>query len=234
MNKIILSSHLQDTANERASSPSSNIDIVISGGADDLLANPGDLLVPAPRARRSGRTRDRQGRHGQDVPIVTTQGEYRYVGRLTVTFDEDGDIASTDAAQVRPGPGDRRRGQPDYAAEDATLKARITDPLVAYKANLAANVIGTTDVLLDGGNPNPIRQRESNLGDLVADGFLAGVNRTAVADGRPLAKVAFSNGGGIRTSIAAGNITEKSTFDVLPFDNVLVTVPNITPARSRS
>ena len=30
---------------------------------------------------------------------------------------------------------------------------------------------------------------------------------------------------------AAGNITEKSTFDVLPFDNVLVTVPNVTPAR---
>jgi 5'-nucleotidase len=43
--------------------------------------------------------------------------------------------------------------------------------------------------------------------------------------------VAFSNGGGIRNSIVAGNITEKSTFDVLPFDNVLVTVPDVTPAR---
>ena len=92
-------------------------------------------------------------------------------------------------------------------------------------------MIGTTEVLLDGGNPNPIRQRESNLGNLVADGFLAAVNRTAVADGRPLAKVAFSNGGGIRNSIAAGNITEKSTFDVLPFDNVIVTVPNVSAAR---
>ena len=57
-------------------------------------------------------------------------------------------------------------------------------------------------MLLDGGNPNPIRQRESNLGDLVADGFLAAVNRTAAADGRPVAKIAFSNGGGIRNSIA--------------------------------
>ena len=86
-------------------------------------------------------------------------------------------------------------------------------------------------MLLDGGNPNPIRLREANLGDLVADGFLAAANRTAVADGRPVANVAFSNGGGIRTSIAAGNITEKSTFDVLPFDNVIVTVPNVSPAR---
>jgi 5'-nucleotidase len=65
----------------------------------------------------------------------------------------------------------------------------------------------------------------------VADGFLTAVNRTAAADGRPVANVAFSNGGGIRTSIAAGDITEKSTFDVLPFDNVLVTVPNVSPAR---
>ena len=117
-------------------------------------------------------------------------------------------------------------------AEDPTLKAEITDPLVAYKASLAAHKIGTTDVMLNGGNPDPIRLKEGNLGDLVADGFLAAANRTAVADGRPVANVAFSNGGGIRTSIAAGDITEKSTFDVLPFDNVLVTVPNVTPARA--
>jgi 5'-nucleotidase/UDP-sugar diphosphatase len=106
--------------------------------------------------------------------------------------------------------------QSDYVPENATLKSTITDPLVAYKAGLAANVIGTSEVLLDGGNPNPIRQRESNLGNLVADGFLAAVNRTAVADGRPVAKVAFSNGGGIRTSIAAGNITDSYPFNGLP------------------
>ena len=86
-------------------------------------------------------------------------------------------------------------------------------------------------MLLDGGNPNPIRGSRNNLGNLVADGFRAGVNRTAAADGRPVAQIAFSNGGGIRTSIAAGAITEKSTFDVLPFDNVLVTVPNVSPQK---
>ena len=140
-------------------------------------------------------------------------------------------IQSTDTAKSGPVRISATPADPDYATEDATLKAKITEQLVAYKANLAANVVGTTPVPLDGGNPNPIRQKESNLGDLVADGFIAGANRTAAADGRPLANVGFSNGGGIRTSIAAGDITEKSTFDVLPFDNVLVTVPNVTPAR---
>ncbi len=67
----------------------------------------------------------------------------------------------------------------------------------------------------------------------MADGFLAAANRTAVADGRPVANIAFSNGGGIRTSIAGpGNRRhEKQTFDVLPFDNLIVTVPNITPQK---
>jgi len=234
VNKIILSSHLQDTANERAVVDQlENVDIVISGGADDLLANPGDPLVPVPNSPGPVGPYPLilKDSTGKNVPLVTTQGEYRYLGRLTVTFDAAGNIESTDTTKSGPVRITADPAQPDYAAEDATLKARITDPLVAYKANLAANKIGTSEVLLDGGNPNPIRQKESNLGDLVADAFLAGANRTAAADNRPRARVAFSNGGGIRTSIAAGDITEKSTFDVLPFDNVLVTVPNVSPAR---
>ncbi len=231
INKIILSSHLQNTENEKqVVAGLQNVDIVISGGADDLLANSGDRLVPGTPIVGPYPTVAKD-KTGANVPIVTTQGEYRYVGRLTVTFDPAGHLIATDAAKSGPVRVTADPAQPDYAAEDADLKRTITDPLVTYKASLAANVIGTTDVLLDGGNPNPIRLKESNLGDLVADGFLAAVNRTAATDGRPLADVAFSNGGGIRTSIAAGNITEKSTFDVLPFDNVLVTVPNVTRAR---
>jgi 5'-nucleotidase/UDP-sugar diphosphatase len=232
VNKIVLSSHLQNSANERAVvAQIKNVDIVISGGADDLLANGSDAIVPgagSPVGPYPLLVRDSTG---TIVPIVTTQGEYRYVGRLTVTFDAAGHIASTDQARSGPVRVTADPAQPDYVAEDPALKAKITDPLVAFKASLAAHKIGTTNVLLDGGNPDPIRLKESNLGDLVADGFLAAANRTAAADGRPLATVAFSNGGGIRTSIAAGDITEKSTFDVLPFDNVIVTVPNVTPAR---
>ena len=154
---------------------------------DDLLANPGDRLVPTtPAAAPVGPypvlAADSTG---TTVPIVTTQGEYRYLGRLTVDFDAAGRLVSTDATKSGPIRIVADQAQPDYVAEDPTMKTRITDPLVAYKASLAANVIGTSAVNLDGGNPNPIRLQESNLGNLVADGFLAGVNRTAAADGRP-------------------------------------------------
>ena len=227
VDKIILSSHLQNITNERSVvALLKNVDIVISGGADDLLANPGTPLVPGSTPVGPYPTIASDST-GADVPIVTTQGEYRYVGRLVAMFDADGRITEI---MDRSGPVrvSANAADPDVATENAALKTAITDPLVDYRAALAANVIGTTAVRLDGDNPNPIRLREANLGNLVADGFLAAANRTAVADGRPLAKVAFSNGGGIRNSIAAGNITEAQTFNVLPFDNVIVTVPNVT------
>ena len=66
VNKIILSSHLQNTANERhLVTLVKNVDIVISGGADDLLANPLDSLVlitPGP-ATPVGPYRDGAERH---------------------------------------------------------------------------------------------------------------------------------------------------------------------------
>ncbi|RKQ93565.1 5'-nucleotidase [Solirubrobacter pauli] len=236
VNKIVLSSHLQNTANERAVvSQLRNVDIVISGGADDLLANANDRLVPGAGNPVGPYPLVSKDATGADVPIVTTQGEYRYLGRLTVNFDKDGKLVSTDAAKSGPIRITADPAQPDYAKEDPGLKARVTDPLVAYKAALAANVIGQTEVALEGGNPNPIRIREANLGNLVADGFRFAANRTAVADGRPVADIAFSNGGGIRASIPGpGDLNEKQTFDVLPFDNVMVTVPNVSVAQLKS
>ena len=50
VDKIILSSHLQNIANEKTVvAQLKNVDIVISGGGDDLLANPGDRADPGRR-----------------------------------------------------------------------------------------------------------------------------------------------------------------------------------------
>ncbi|MDA0183580.1 bifunctional metallophosphatase/5'-nucleotidase [Solirubrobacter phytolaccae] len=244
VNKIIMSSHLQNLEYEKTLVKSlRNVDIVISGGGDELLAGQNDLLVPTnglaggPRPGTAGTyPATSTDLDGNTVPVVTTQGEYRYVGRLTVKFDGAGKIVETDAAKSGPVRVSALAADPDVVSpQDAFLKANVTDPLDTYKAALAANVIGTTEVALDGGNPDPIRIKESNLGNLVADGFRFAANRTAAADNRPVADIAFSNGGGIRTSIAGpGNLNEKQTFDVLPFDNVMVTVPNVSVAQLKS
>jgi 5'-nucleotidase len=165
------------------------------------------------------------------VPIVTTQGEYRYVGRLTTLFDSEGRLTAVEDTTSGPVRVSATQADSDFAPADAGLQQSVVAPLTAYSAELAARKIGTTEQTLNGGNPDPIRQRESNLGDLVADGFRYTTNKAQQSSGGPIADIAFSNGGGIRASIPAGDISEKSTFDVLPFDNTMVTVTGVAPER---
>ncbi len=74
-------------------------------------------------------------------------------------------------------------------------------------------VVGETIVDLDGERAH-VRTGETNLGNLMADMMLA------VTD----ADLAFTNGGGIRTSVPAGPITMEQILEVHPFSNVIVTV----------
>ena len=79
-------------------------------------------------------------------------------------------------------------------------------------------VIGSSEVDLNGVKEE-VRAGETNLGDLVADAMLwrAGLDNENVV-------AAITNGGGIRASIAAGDITKKSVNNVLPFTNTLYVV----------
>lgn len=75
-------------------------------------------------------------------------------------------------------------------------------------------VIGHTDVELTVNNPatgeRAVRSGETNLGDLTADAY----RHVLGAD------IGLSNGGGIRASIKAGNITYNDTLTVFPFGNM--------------
>ncbi len=72
-------------------------------------------------------------------------------------------------------------------------------------------VVGTAAVDLEGGK-DAMRTRETNLGDLVAD-----MMREAAG-----ADVALINGGTIRAGIPAGPVSVGAIYNVLPFDNWLI------------
>ena len=75
-------------------------------------------------------------------------------------------------------------------------------------------VIGHTDSELTVNNPatgeRAVRSGETNLGDLCADAY-----RYVLG-----ADIGLSNGGGVRASIKAGNITYNDTLTVFPFGNM--------------
>lgn len=93
---------------------------------------------------------------------------------------------------------------------NAAVEALITT-IKAEVNELMKVVVGNTPYLLNGERAFA-RTQETNLGNLATDAmrFVSG------------ADVAFSNGGGIRASIKAGDITKNDLFSVFPFGNYVV------------
>lgn len=222
---IILSSHLQSIQNEiDLAAQIDGVDIIIAGGGGELLANNDDLLIP-------GDSPDGpypivvQDLDGTDVPIVSTSGDYAYIGRLEVAFDALGNLV-----EVRDASGAVRVSGVDGDAvdPDPTIQALIIDPLTDALADLASNVIAFSSVDLDG-QRDSVRNVETNLGNAIADALLWQARELAQGFGAPLPDVAFQNGGGIRNDsiIPAGDITELDTFDILPFPNFVTVVEGI-------
>ena len=100
---------------------------------------------------------------------------------------------------------------------DAKVAARAEEIQKEIDADYGT-VFAKTEVALDGEKAN-VRTGETNLGDLIADAMLwqAGPLDEGV-------DAAATNGGGIRASIAAGDITKKDINTVLPFGNTLYVV----------
>jgi 5'-nucleotidase len=227
INKIIVVSHLQSVAEDFALAGAlRGVDIMIAGGGDELLANPGDLLIPGDEPA-GPYPLWATGADAAAIPVVTTSGNYKYVGRLAAGFDRSGRLVRIDEAgsgPVRVAGGE----QPDAVAPDPYLQAVVIEPVIAGLESLAANTIGTSEVPLDGRRTR-VRTAESNQGNLIADALLWQARQLAPAFGVPAPDVALQNGGGIRNDavIPAGDITELDTFAMLPFANFTSVIAGI-------
>jgi 5'-nucleotidase len=116
----------------------------------------------------------------------------------------------------------------DGVNPNGSLNARVVAPVEVFVADLAADVIGTSEVDLDG-TRSGVRDAESNEGNLIADSLFWQATQLAGDFGVPTPDVALQNGGGIRNDsiIPAGDITELDTFDMVPFANFVAIIPDI-------
>ena len=231
VDKIIVISHLQNVNEDLAlAGQLRGVDVMIAGGGDELLADGDDLgmLVPGDDTPFGPYPLIATGADGATIPVVTTAGDYKYVGRLVVEFDKEGRVISFDeeaSRLVRVAGGDN----PDAVEPDPEIQAEVVDPVQAFVDNLAQNVIATSEVALEGRRDPGVRTQETNEGNLMADSQLWQASQLAAAFGVPEPDVALQNGGGIRNNslIPAGDITELTTFDIAPFLNFIVVVPEV-------
>ena len=100
-------------------------------------------------------------------------------------------------------------------AEDPTVLAKVKEVQEVNK-EVEGKVIGYTAQKLDGERAD-VRTKETNLGNMITDAMLKETG----------AEIALTNGGGIRASIDAGQVTLGEVLTVLPFGN-LATVIEVT------
>jgi 5'-nucleotidase len=227
VDKVVLVSHLQDIDNEVAlAGRLRGVDIIVGGGGHELLASPGDPLVPngvAVDAKYPYPILPKDAT-GKVVPVVTTNALYTYVGRLVVTFDAAGEVLTVHDDLSRPLPV--VAAGPNSVSPDRKVLRDVIRPVEGYVEALAEQIVADTEVPLNGIR-NDVRSRETNLGNLVADSLLAAGQAGAAEAGLTAPLVAFQNGGGIRNAgtLPVGDVSALDTYTVLPFANFVSVAP---------
>ena len=151
-----------------------------------------------------------QNKDGEDVLMSSTGTKLNAIGALTILPTEDGVEFSTALHTESLFQDD------DTAAFIAGIKAQYEETLATVVAHTDVDLTTVDPVAVneDGSSVRIVRSQETNLGDLCADAYL-------VLSG---ADIGFVNGGGIRATIPAGDITYEQIIAVHPFGNVMCVV----------
>lgn len=196
IDKIVLLSHVGYVKDQEIAAAVDGIDVIVGGHSHTLLSNTDEKAAgPYPTLVKNPA--------GQDVPIVQAYAYSKYLGDLTVVFDDAGVVKSSSGepklldASVTPDAG--------FVAKVAELGGPIEE--------LKKKEIGATAEGVDGSRET-CRAMECTMGNLVADAMVDRLSDQGIT-------IAIQNGGGLRASIDAGTVTMGEVLTVLPFQNTL-------------
>jgi len=198
VNKIILLSHIGYNQDMDVAASLPLVDVIVGGHSHSLLGSMEGAAGPYPTMVTNP--------DGVEVPVVQANQYGKYLGDIAITWDDNGVVTS---AEGEPYLIDASvTGNEDFKTQLADLAAPIEEAM--------GEVIGTATADIDGSR-EVCRAMECTMGNLVADAMLDRVADQGVT-------IAIQNGGGLRASIDAGEITMGEVVTVLPFSNTLATV----------
>jgi 5'-nucleotidase/UDP-sugar diphosphatase len=193
VNKIIVLSHSGYGVDQLVAAGTTGVDVIVGGHSNTLLSNTNE--------RAEGAYPTMVG----NTAIVQAYAYGKFLGELNVVFDDAGVITSA-------------TGEPlimDAAVtEDEVTVARVAEAAAPLE-EIRNKVVAQTDEAI-GGDRAVCRAMECTMGNLIADAMLARVADQGI-------QIAIQNGGGIRASIDAGEVTMGEVLTVLPFQNTLST-----------
>lgn len=197
VDKIVALTHLGLAKDRELAATVDGIDIIVGGHSHTVLSNtqagaegPYPVRVKSPS--------------GVEVPIVQAGSYGRYLGRLDVAFNAEGQVTAAKGDLIL---------LDQSVAEDEGVKAtvaRLAQPL----EELRRQVVGESAVDID---QTKCRQAECLMGNLVADALRWSLKAQGT-------EIVLQNGGGLRASIGKGPITMGDVLTVLPFQNTIATL----------
>ncbi|MCL5775978.1 5'-nucleotidase C-terminal domain-containing protein [Limibaculum sp. FT325] len=198
IDKIVVLSHSGYRRDLEIAAAVPGVDVIVGGHSHTLLSNVSDKAEgPYPTWV--------DGPGGARVPIVQAYAYGKFLGELTVTWDDAGRVTAASGEPIL------MDGQ---IAEDGPLKARIAELATAFD-EIRNEVVAEAAAPIDG-ERTTCRAAECQMGNLVADAMLDRVKGQGI-------RIAIANGGGLRASIDAGPVTMGEILTVLPFQNTLAT-----------
>ncbi|MEL6522907.1 MAG: 5'-nucleotidase C-terminal domain-containing protein, partial [Pseudomonadota bacterium] len=197
VNKIIALTHVGLPKDVEIAGAVAGLDAVVGGHSHTYLSSSDDEAAgPYPTMVEQGNLQ---------VPVVQAYAYSKYVGHLKLTFSDDGVVTAAEGdailldASVTP---------------DEAIAARVAE-LAGPIEELKSEVVSEAAEAIEGSR-EVCRAMECPMGNLVADAMLDRVADQGVT-------IAIQNGGGLRASIDAGEITMGEVLTVLPFQNTLAT-----------
>ncbi|MGG6895332.1 MULTISPECIES: 5'-nucleotidase C-terminal domain-containing protein [Rhizobium] len=198
INKIIALTHVGYPRDVEKIAKIAGVSIVVGGHSHTLLSNT-DPKAAGPYPTMVDNPA------GYKVPVVQAASYSKYLGDLVVTFDDNGAVKDA-------------KGDPILL--DASIKP---DPAIAARVQemakpieeLRKKVIGNSQAPIEGAR-EICRVQECSMGNLVADAMLDRTKGQGIS-------IAIQNGGGLRASIGAGDVSMGDVLTVLPFQNTVAT-----------
>lgn len=193
INKFIVLGHLGVPADIQIAERVPGVDAIVGGHTHTLFSNTVETAPhPYPYVVN-------------DVPIVQAGAYSKYLGHLTLTFDDEGNVTEATGDTILLDAG---------VEPDPAILARIEElggPIEDAMSEIVAEIAATID-----GSRETCRAVECEMGNLVADAMLDRVKGQGVT-------IALQNGGGLRASIEGGQVSMGDIIAVLPFQNTLAT-----------
>lgn len=148
--------------------------------------------------------------NGRKVLVVQAACYSKYIGNLTVTFDDKGEVSSYGGNPILL----------DYLVTTDVQMDKELEPWKKDVDKVGNVVVGTSKVELQS-NQGVCYREECNMGNFITDAMVYSYINASHDSGWTQVGIAVINAGGIRTSILEGNITYADVMDVMPFQSTV-------------